>query len=110
MDTSQLIESLREHLGEGRVVVIVLQSSASDTPQAAVLTPAQAAKKSQVSTETVLDWIASRQLKASNIGKGLKRGRYRIDPRDLEAFLESRLPAPPKEIRRRSKSTFRRYS
>ena len=64
-----------------------------------------------VAVETVSDWIKSGQLKASNVGKGTKRGRYRIQESDLEEFLENRQPAKPaKRQPAPVASVFRRYT
>jgi len=44
----------------------------------------QVAKKLQIHWQTVLTYIKSGKLKALKLGRG-----YRIDPRDLENFIES---------------------
>lgn len=54
------------------------------------LTPQQAADRLGVGVETMLGWIHSKQLKAVNVGKGRQRGRYRIQPEDLERFMQFR--------------------
>lgn len=57
-----------------------------------VLTPPQVAKQLGVDPATVISWIRSGQLKASNLGKGDQRPRYRVQPGDLDAFLKKRQP------------------
>src|SRR5262245_15992009 len=59
------------------------------------LTVKQAARIMQVSPDTVRDWIHSGALKASNVGSGIQKARYRIAAADLEAFRASRRPEPP---------------
>ena len=54
------------------------------------LTPQQAAERLGVGVETLLGWIHNKQLKAVNVGKGRQRGRYRIQPEDLERFMQFR--------------------
>jgi len=44
----------------------------------------QVAKKLQIHWQTVLTYIKSGKLKALKLGRG-----YRIDPKDLENFIES---------------------
>ena len=68
-----------------------------------VLTPPQAAEQLGVDPSTVIGWIRTGQLRASNIGKGGKRPRYRIRESDLDAFLKSRQPEPPVAKKRRSR-------
>jgi excisionase family DNA binding protein len=69
-----------------------------------VLTPPKVAKVLGVDPSTVISWIQSRQLKASNVGKGGKKPRYRIQRSDLEAFMQSRqLPPAVATKQRRAK-------
>jgi excisionase family DNA binding protein len=68
-----------------------------------VLTPPQAAKQLGVDPATVIGWIRSKQLKASNIGKGGQRPRFRIQQSDLEAFLKSRQQQSTETNKRRAK-------
>ncbi|MCA9198209.1 MAG: helix-turn-helix domain-containing protein [Planctomycetales bacterium] len=48
-----------------------------------------AAKHCRVGQEKILNWIRSKQLKASNVGEG-DRPQWRISRQDLYDFLESR--------------------
>lgn len=49
-----------------------------------LLTVEQVAQTLQVHWQTVLTYIKSGKLKALKLGRG-----YRIDPKDLETFIES---------------------
>lgn len=55
------------------------------------LTPPEVAKRLGVKPATVVSWIKSGQLKASNLSKGV-RPRYRVQPDDLADFLDKRQP------------------
>ncbi len=48
------------------------------------------AKQLQVGSEQILAYINTGKLRATNVGLGKKRPRWRIDPADLQAFIESR--------------------
>jgi excisionase family DNA binding protein len=61
----------------------------------AVLTPPQVARQLGVDPATVIGWIRSGEMKASNVGKGSQRPRYRIQQSDLDAFLRKRQPEKP---------------
>lgn len=67
------------------------------------LNPPQVAKLLGVDAATVIAWIRSRQLKASNVGKGGQRPRFRIQQSDLDAFLKARQIQPAVQRQRRSK-------
>ena len=54
------------------------------------LTVEDVAKRLKVSVETVRRWLRARELTAFRFGR---RGDYRIDPRDLDAFIEARKAA-----------------
>jgi excisionase family DNA binding protein len=56
------------------------------------LTPPEAAKRLGVTPETVIGWIKSGQLKASNVGKGVAKPRYKIQQANLDKFMASRQP------------------
>lgn len=58
------------------------------------LKPTDVAKLLSVSPATVIDWIRTNQLKASNLASG-NRPRYAIRREDLDAFLKMRQPEPP---------------
>lgn len=58
-------------------------------PPATALTPPEVAKQLGVSPETVISWIRTRFLVASNLATGA-RPRYVVKPSDLEDFLASR--------------------
>lgn len=69
-----------------RVLEVIEQPEPTDGP----LTVQQAAQRVGVAPETIMGWVNSKQLKAANVGKGMKRGRYRIAPEDLDRFLAHR--------------------
>jgi hypothetical protein len=63
------------------------------------LTAPEVGKYLGVAPETVIGWIKTGFLKASNVATG-KRPSYRIQPTDLNAFLDIRAePAKPKNFR-----------
>lgn len=64
------------------------------------LTPPQVAKKLGADPATVIQWIRSGQLKASNLATG-HRPRYVIQPEELQAFLRMREPQQPTRKKRR---------
>ena len=68
-----------------------------------VLTPPQLGKELGVDSATVIEWIRTGQLKASNVGKGLQRPRYRIVRTDVDAFLASCAPQTKVRTERRTK-------
>lgn len=73
----------------------------SPTDRAA--TPPAIAKQLVVHVGKVLGWIQSGELRAINLGNGM-RPRWRIMPEDLKAFLERRAAQPAlKATRRRRK-------
>lgn len=66
------------------------------------LTPPQIARLWKVRKETVINWIKTGRLKASNIGRK-SRARFKIHRDDLEAFrrgvqVEKPTPAPRRKI------------
>jgi predicted site-specific integrase-resolvase len=69
------------------------------------MTVRQVANQLAVDTAAVTSWIRSGQLKASNVGKGLIRLRWRIALVDLKAFLVRRqVQADPPSARRRRRT------
>jgi excisionase family DNA binding protein len=72
----------------------------SRTAERTVLTPPQVAKQLGVDPSTVIGWIRTRELKASNVGKGGQRPRYRIQQADLGAFMRKRQPAEKPAVRK----------
>lgn len=84
----------------------------ADHSERAYLTPRDVAKEIGVQNDTVLAWIASRQLIAADVSRGAgERPRWRIDRADLDAFLARRrtvAPAPVAE-RRRAATTGKVY-
>jgi hypothetical protein len=56
-----------------------------------LLTPPQVAEQLGSDPATVISWIRSGQLKASNLATG-PRPRFVIQPADLDAFLKARQP------------------
>jgi hypothetical protein len=72
-----------------------------------LLTPRQVAKQLRSSPDTVLGWIKSGQLAASNLAtRG--RPRYVVTPEAMTDFLKRRQPTSTPKPRRR-KSSFKRY-
>jgi excisionase family DNA binding protein len=65
------------------------------------LTVAEVAARRRVLIGTVLAWIHSGELRATNEGAGKKRATWRIEEADLAAFLESRRNADPRPTPRR---------
>lgn len=67
-------------------------------------TPPSAARLLAVNVHKILAWIASGEIRASNLGNG-SRPRWRIMPDDLQAFLDRRAaqPTTPAPRRRRKK-------
>lgn len=59
-------------------------------PERVHLSPPEVAKRYGVSPDTVRGWIASGLLRATNIGKGKKKPRFRIEPQALEEFDRKR--------------------
>ena len=72
------------------------------------VTPPEAARELGVHPDKITYWIASGELRASNLARDAngRKPRYRIMREDLEAFLASRaVPGPaPKATRRRRKA------
>jgi excisionase family DNA binding protein len=68
------------------------------------MTPPEIAKLLRVSFETVIGWVRSAELRAVNVGSGLKRARYRISRESLDEFLRLRevQPPAPRQTRRRA--------
>jgi len=64
------------------------------------LTAAQAARTLGVRKQSVLGWIRTGELKASNVGRGYQP-RWRIKRVDLDAFLAGRNPTPRQPKRKR---------
>jgi excisionase family DNA binding protein len=73
------------------------------------LTANDVAEQLGVTSETVIEWIKAGQLKGANVGKGMQRGRYRILPSDLDAFLRSRQPERPDARSPRKASSVKNY-
>lgn len=76
----------------------------ADHSEREYLTPRNVTEEVGVKNDTVLAWIASRQLIAVDVSRGAgERPRWRIDRRDLDAFLAARrtvAPAPVAQRRR----------
>jgi excisionase family DNA binding protein len=74
-------------------------------PVGDLMTVRQVAERLAVDAATVTSWIRSGQLKASNVGKGLIRPRWRIDLGDLKTFLircQAQADPPPARRGRRA--------
>jgi excisionase family DNA binding protein len=67
----------------------------STTADLVFLTPPTVAKRLGVDAHRVLDWIRQGKLRAVNLGDGAVRPRYRVDPGDLQDFLDGRAVTPP---------------
>jgi excisionase family DNA binding protein len=110
MDTS-LIQLYNDYLAEtgepaaAAILAIGAAGQAQPRPVRTVLTPPQVAKQLGVDPATVIGWIRSKQLRASNVGKGEQRPRYRIQQSDLDAFLKTRQPEPPSPRKQRSQKS-----
>ena len=66
------------------------------------LTPNAVAERLALDVDAVRGFIATGQLAAVNVGRGTRKPRWRIDPLDLDRFLETRRTAPtPKPSPRR---------
>ena len=65
------------------------------------LTPPQVAWLLRVKADKVLAWIRVGKLRAVNVGDGRLRPRFRVDPADLQDFLEARRIQPPPRRGRR---------
>lgn len=61
-----------------------------------LFTPAEVAVRCQVSTKTVLRAIRAGRLRASRLGE---RGAYRINPEDLDAWVEGTVVRPALQAR-----------
>lgn len=77
------------------------------------LNPPEISKQLRVSADTVRSWIATRQLKASNLASG-KRPRWVVRKADLQEFLATRQPQPlltrkPCRRKRDADGGFRKY-
>lgn len=84
----------------------------ADLSERAYLTPREIAKTIGVQNDTVLAWIATRQLIAADVSRGAgERPRWRIDRRDLDAFLAARRTVAPAPVapRRRAATTGKQY-
>lgn len=67
------------------------------------LTPPEAAKLLRVDPATVISWIKSAELPASNLAsRSATRPRWRISREALETFLAGREPRPAVKKKRRS--------
>lgn len=53
------------------------------------LTPKQAAERAGVSVSLVYAWCDEQRLAHYRVGREGKRGRIRIDPADLDAFMRT---------------------
>lgn len=93
-----------------RLLAVMLATQSADKPD--TLSVAQAAERLKVSPDTVTGWIHSGTLKASNVGKGKQRGRYRIAAADLDNFMAARQCEKPatRQPRKRRASYQRDFS
>lgn len=89
-------------------VLVDCLAALPEDEQTDTLSTKDVAKILSVSRETVLGWINSQQLKASNIASG-NRPRWIISREALDSFLKNRQPEPKPVKAKRAKSAFKRY-
>ena len=83
-----------------------MSTATATTP---MLTPPQVARRLGVKAQRVRAWIRSGELKAANLSDAT-RPRYRVDPIDLQIFLQRRSAGPaPKVSRRRRDSSITEF-
>lgn len=80
-------------------------------PEPTHMTPRDICDEIQIGMDPVLEWIHSRQLKATNVSNSSTRPRWRIAKADLAAFLEQRSnqlksKCKPRERRPRPKKKY----
>lgn len=83
------------------VLAAVLRESCHDQP----MTVPEVAKHLRVRPDKVLSWIRSGRLRGYDVAE--KEGghpRYRVNPADLEAFLQGRATSTPSPVRRPRKA------
>lgn len=68
------------------------------------LTPPEISKILRVKPDKVLCWIHRGELKAVNVGNGIRRPRYRVSQESLDAFVKSREVQPPPPVQRRRRN------
>jgi excisionase family DNA binding protein len=73
---------------------------ATDESRERYLTPPEVAKLLRVSQQKVLGWIPRAELRAVNVGNGM-RPQYRVSREWLDMFLEAREVHPPSNLARR---------
>lgn len=82
------------------ILATASQEQNDTDPECRFLKPKDIAKSLSVSPTTVIGWIRSGQLKASNLAKAA-RPKYVIEKEALSEFLRMRRPEPPLTRRRR---------
>lgn len=88
------------------------RSVSSDGTHRTYLTPRMIREEIGVCSETVLSWINTRELKASNISNGSERPRWRVARADLNSFLDRRsnqVNDNDTKRRRRRRKPLKRY-
>jgi len=83
-----------------RYLAECIHSTAGPKRERNTLSPPEVAQQLGVTPETVIGWIKSGTLKATNVGKGKTRPRYRIQQSNIDLFLLSRQPEPRRSFRR----------
>jgi excisionase family DNA binding protein len=81
------------------------------------LTPPAVGKILGCGSDKVLELIRNKELRAANLASGSQRPRWKINPSDLQAFLERRsnsagshpAAAPPQTTRRRIPQAVKKY-
>ena len=78
---------------------------ASVTTLAKLLTPPEAGARLRVKPARIISWIRSGRLRGINLAEpGSQRPRFRVDPIDLQVFLNSRAVTPPAKPGRRRRN------
>lgn len=87
---NELLQSLISAIECGKVTVNVgCSCEGQGGSDRSILTPPEVGKMLGADPATVINWIRSGQLKASNLATGA-RPRFVIRPADLDRFLDSR--------------------
>jgi len=83
-----------------RYLAECIDATAEPERERTTLSPPEVAQQLGVTPETVIGWIKSGALKATNVGKGKARPRYRIQRTNIDLFLQSRQPEPRRSFKR----------
>jgi hypothetical protein len=91
MSIEQSYAHYLELTGDPAAAATLVLAASQREPLPTITTPPQVAKQLGADPATVINWIRSGQLKASNLASG-SRPRFVIQAADLDAFLRSRQP------------------